>query len=223
MPQVLNTTRTVLPSVTQLAGAALAAAVILSGWLLAAKTPLAFEVATLRWLHPGPTADLTRALWRFASALGDIESRALIAAVGLLALRRAGWRALAVATAWLISGNLLSFASKLLVDRARPQVVSHLEQVGSASFPSGHALNATLTWLLFTWLLTHSLRRRWQRKVALGAAATLGLVTGTARIALGVHWPTDVLAGWLLAVAWLALGLPLLARYWPPESSTSMR
>lgn len=221
---MLNATGTTPPTGMQIAGAALTATLILGGWLLAAHTPLAFESTIVRWLHPAPAEHLTPTLWRIASALGDAEARIILVALVLLVLRRrAGWHARGVAALFLASGNLLSSLVKLAVDRARPQVVAHLEAVSSASFPSGHAMNATLTWLLLAWLLARVLPERRQRRAVLALAALPSILTGVARIALGVHWPTDVLAGWLFAMAWFALGVPLLARYWPAAPSMSRR
>lgn len=97
---------------------------------------------------------------------------------------------------------------KLGVDRARPDegVVSVL----SSSFPSGHAVRGTAIYLLIAWFVWH----RWPSSAVrwpVGVVAVLLVVgIGLSRMGLGVHWPTDVVVGHLLGVAWLWLTLRLL-------------
>lgn len=162
------------------------------------------------------------AFWRVISFLGNTGPRvleALLALGGLWLLRR--WRS-ACWLAWiLVSGIALSSVLKVLVDRARPEVVAHLVAVHSPSFPSGHALNATLFYVGAALLFALVLRRRWWRGLVIGLAAVLSLATGIARVALGVHYPSDVLAGWLIGGAWLALWWAVAWCYWPATFSTS--
>lgn len=155
-------------------------------------------------------------LWRALSWLGDAAPRitvAVAAVAGLLALRYR--RSAVLLAAVLLGGWLLSTALKQLIARPRPQLVVALDSVSSMSFPSGHALNSTLFYLgvaLILARLTASPGVRWG---LYAAAVALSFATGVSRIALGVHYPSDVIAGWALGVAWLWLCWGLARRYWP--------
>ena len=80
----------------------------------------------------------------------------------------------------------------------------------SSAFPSGHAVRAVAVYGLVAWLLLVLVRHRVVRLVAIPAAAGLIALNGIARVALGAHWPTDVLAGVAIGAAWLACSLLLL-------------
>jgi len=155
-------------------------------------------------------------LWHGLTRLGDTLPRLLlvgvmIAALGLLHR----WRSALFVAGVLSSGIGLSSAIKHWVGRPRPDLVAHLDHVGSQSFPSGHALNSTLFYLVAALLLADFLRGRGARWGMYFAATGLILATGISRIALGVHYPSDVIAGWLIGVAWFGLWFSLTRRYWP--------
>ncbi len=90
-------------------------------------------------------------------------------------------------------------------DRSRPDLVPHHTAVYTASFPSGHAMAATSIYLTLGALLTRLERRRRVKTYILLVATVLTLLVGISRIYLGVHWPTDVLAGWAAGAAWALL------------------
>lgn len=101
-------------------------------------------------------------------------------------------------------GRGLSELQKILVDRPRPTLETHLVMVKSASFPSGHAMSSMVFYLALAMALAgHS---RW-RNATLAAAVLLSLLIGTSRIMLGVHWPSDVVGGWAVGAAWVLLAL----------------
>jgi undecaprenyl-diphosphatase len=101
-----------------------------------------------------------------------------------------------------IGGGLLSHVLKELFDRARPDVVVHLVGVSNASFPSGHAISSATVYLTLGALLARVQPNR-RLKIYTGAvAAALTVMIGLSRIYLGVHYPTDVLAGWCIGAAW---------------------
>ncbi|MBS7536678.1 phosphatase PAP2 family protein [Ancylobacter sonchi] len=102
-------------------------------------------------------------------------------------------------------GALLSLALKIGFDRARPDVVGHLVDVHTLSFPSGHAMGAAVTYLTLGVLIVRTESQRRIKIYVLGVAVTLTLLVGLSRIYLGVHWPTDVLAGWCAGSAWALL------------------
>jgi membrane-associated phospholipid phosphatase len=124
-----------------------------------------------------------------------------IAALGLviwLARRRAWPLALWVAVT-MTAGGVLGALLKLLVGRHRPDLLDPVARASGYSFPSGHALNNALAASVFLLVLLPVFPRR--RAVLWAAAIVIPLITGLCRIGLGVHWTSDVVAGWLLGVA----------------------
>ena len=93
---------------------------------------------------------------------------------------------------------------KNYVDRARPDIVPHLVEVSSKSFPSGHAAISAMVYLTLGALLAESNPHRRVKVYVMTLAILLTLMIGTTRIYLGVHFPSDVLAGWALGFAWAA-------------------
>ena len=137
------------------------------------------------------------AMLTWVSALGDAGVRLVIVAVVtalLLALRRRG-DALFLLAVVLVSALLCSFL-KDLVGRPRPDLLPHLDHVSSASFPSGHGWNGLAVFGGIGWVIARGLAAgpRW---TVLGGSLLLVLAIGVSRVALGVHWPSDVIAGWL--------------------------
>ncbi len=105
----------------------------------------------------------------------------------------------------IVSGVAASALLKLAYGRARPDVVAHLVSVDTASFPSGHAMNSAVVYLAIAVMLARSQRQRGARIYILGVGMGLTLLIGLSRIYLGVHWPTDVLVGWIFGASWAAL------------------
>ena len=119
---------------------------------------------------------------------------------------------------------LVIVAAKELVGRQRPALPYAVMPVDGFSFPSGHATGAAAVGLLGAWMLCRWVVRRWAAQVAVWATtiSMIGLI-GFSRCYLGVHFVTDVLAGWLLGAAW-AGSVILLASWWsraksPPDRS----
>lgn len=108
-------------------------------------------------------------------------------------------------------GSLLSSALKIGFARPRPDLVDHLVNVSSASFPSGHAMLSAAIYLTLGALLARTEARRSVRGFLFGVAMFLTLIIGVSRVYLGVHYPTDVLAGWSMGAAW-ALVCWMIAR-----------
>ena len=107
---------------------------------------------------------------------------------------------------------MLETMLKLGFARPRPELVSHLVDVTSFSFPSGHATMATITYLTLGVLLARVQERRRMKLYLLAVAILVALIVGISRVYLGVHWPTDVLAGWCVGAAW-ALACWLVATW----------
>ena len=102
-------------------------------------------------------------------------------------------------------GMLLSSGLKDLFERPRPDLVPHAVQVFTQSFPSGHATLSAVTYLTLGALLARLQPRRAVKVYLLTLAVLLTLLIGASRVYLGVHWPTDVLAGWCVGAAWALL------------------
>lgn len=106
----------------------------------------------------------------------------------------------------------ISSGLKELIDRARPDLVPHATTVYTASFPSGHSMHSSSVYLTLAALLARVQARRRQKIFVLGFAIITIFLIGVSRVYLGVHWPTDVLAGWTAGAGW-ALACWLLARW----------
>ena len=106
-------------------------------------------------------------------------------------------------------GRLLVELQKLIIDRARPGANEHLEAVNSTSFPSAHAANSMITFVTIALLVPVGQRNR---AIAVALAVVASLLTGWTRVALGVHWPTDVIGGWAFGLLWVAICMRLASR-----------
>lgn len=109
---------------------------------------------------------------------------------------------IAVATA---GGQGLNWALKYAFARERPDATLHLVEVRSPSFPSGHTMAASIFYLTVGALLARTMRRRREKVYVMTCAAILTIAVGFSRVYLGVHYPTDVLAGWSAGAAWAIL------------------
>lgn len=135
---------------------------------------------------------------------GTILTLVTLVAIGSLLAQRKRAEALFIAFA-VGGGGLLSDLLKIGYARPRPDLVAHLVEVSSASFPSGHAMNSAVTYLTLGVLLARAVPDRWLKAYVLWVGVLLTLIVGFSRVYLGVHWPTDVLAGWAIGSAWAGL------------------
>ena len=143
---------------------------------------------------------------RDLTALGGVSVLTLVTTLVtfyLAASRRVGL-ALFVAMST-IGGAIGGTVLKALFLRPRPSIVPHLVDVDSLSFPSGHALNSAVIYLTLGALLARAEARRTVRIYVIGVAILLTMLIGISRVYLGVHYPSDVLAGWCAGAAWAAL------------------
>lgn len=140
---------------------------------------------------------------RDVTALGGVAvlSLASLTVLGYVLLRRAYTNAVVIALA-VVGAQLASSLLKLGFGRPRPDLVPHLAEVYTASFPSGHAMVSTAVYLTFATQLATLHRDVVIRGYLIATALALVTVIGASRVYLGVHWPTDVLAGWTAGGAW---------------------
>ena len=127
-----------------------------------------------------------------------------LAALGVVIwlYRRGAKRLVSWIVTTLAVGGVLGALLKLLVGRHRPDLLNPVAKAAGYSFPSGHALNAALACAVFLLVCLPFVRHRPGARAALWAAMiVVPVVTGLCRIGLGVHWTSDVVAGWLLGVA----------------------
>jgi len=103
------------------------------------------------------------------------------------------------------SGEIANYAMKNLFLRPRPDVVPHLRDVTSSSFPSGHAMESAIIYLTLGAMLMRLAERRVTKMYCIGIAIVLTLLVGISRVYLGVHYPTDVIAGWMFGFFWASL------------------
>lgn len=201
-------------------------------WLMVAAAVVALGLALLVWLgrelNEGDGAAFDRAVmlamrvpgdpgqpigpeWlpsavRDITALGSSTVLTLVvAATALFLALRGRWRSVALVLAATLSGGVAVTLVKALVGRARPELVERLMVEASNSFPSGHAANSAIVYLTLATLLFPVVQEARMRAFVLGAALLVTLMVGVSRVYLGVHWPSDVLAGWAFGSAWALL------------------
>jgi len=177
-----------------------------------ATTPHAFDTEILLAFRKVGQPDVPAGpLWlegamRDITSLGSSSVLVLIvtAVIVYLLLIRRPRTALLIFVA-VAGGQLLSSLLKLEIDRPRPDLVSHLVNETSLSFPSGHAMLSAVTYLTLGSLAARFLPGRTTKIYVLSLAVLITLLVGVSRVYLGVHWPSDVLAGWCAGFAWAML------------------
>lgn len=132
---------------------------------------------------------------------GTVLTTIVVIALGLLAIRRL-WLTGALVLAATVLGSILSAQAKLLFGRPRPELVDHLVEVRGLSFPSGHATNSAIIYLTLALLISQVVPGRATRRYIIAVAVFLTGIVGISRVYLGVHWPSDVLAGWSIGTCW---------------------
>lgn len=189
----------------------------------------AFDLRVLHTLRPAGLRHDTLG-WAWAnigasdlSALGSISvlSYIVVLVIGLfLGLKR--WREAALLFLASAGGLIMTIGLQALFNRPRPPLTPEEAAGLNASFPSGHALLSATVYLTLGTLIGHFAERRFVRFYALGAAAVLTVIVGVSRIFLGMHWCTDVLAGWCIGLGW-ALTWRAIALIWERLSRRRLR
>ncbi|WEK44855.1 MAG: phosphatase PAP2 family protein [Candidatus Sphingomonas colombiensis] len=184
---------------------ALAIIVALVAGALVRRHPFGFDRTIILALHEAGPMWLRHAVIDI-TALGGVTVLVFVVAAttGLLLVRRLWFTAALVVMATTL-GSLMVDLLKTIFSRPRPEIVDHVVAASGYSFPSGHAANSAIVYLTIAALVTQVTRghttRRYIALIAGGLVAAIGL----SRVYLGVHWPSDVLAGWSFGTLW-ALG-----------------
>jgi undecaprenyl-diphosphatase len=182
--------------------------VSLAGEVREGETESFDRVVMLAFRSANDHSDPVGPIWfesmvRDVTALGSyfVLTFATLAVIGFLLL--AGKRGAAfLVFVSVAGGTLLGTLLKLGFERPRPDLVPHGVEVQTASFPSNHAMLSAVTYLTLGALLARLEVKRAVKFYFLAVSAVLTALVGLSRVYLGVHWPTDVLAGWAVGAAW---------------------
>jgi undecaprenyl-diphosphatase len=143
------------------------------------------------------------------SALGSGAVTGLIVLIATIYFALAGhWRYALLMIACAVGTGVGMSVLKDFYERVRPTVVTHIDPPGGLSFPSGHSMISAALYMTLAVLIARTLPRRRLRVFVVATGALLALLIGISRLYLGVHYPTDVLAGWTAGLLWaLVCGL----------------
>jgi undecaprenyl-diphosphatase len=187
-------------------------------WAVLSDRMGSFDAAGLRWFRTGPdevpwgSPALLEAV-RDWTALGGVLLRNLFALIALAVLLLIRLRREAMLLAGtIIGGWVVNTLIKATVGRPRPTIVSHLAEAGGSSFPSGHSFNSAVVFMAIALALASLSARRGVRWSIIAGAALVTALIATTRVWLGVHYPTDAIAGWLGGTAWALTASALLYR-----------
>ncbi len=189
---------------------AVAIALVLIAGVVIGRHPFAFDRTITIALHGAGPGWLRLAMIDITALGGTtVLTIVVVATAGLLLLRRL-WLTAALIVVATTTGSIAVQLLKAEFGRARPDIVDHIVQAGGMSFPSGHAANSALVYLTIAGLMTQVLRGHAIRNYVIALAVLLVGAIGISRVYLGVHWTSDVLAGWsfgtLWALAWWLAG-----------------
>lgn len=177
---------------------------LLARWVMAGRTQ-AFDDAVLLWMNEHATPALTiAALEVTALGAGLVVWMVIVVASAFLWASRHRY---SVALLWvaMLGAGLINSSLKTLFDRPRPELFEwRTPYAGMASFPSGHSMTAMVVYATLTYLVARLEPTPTLRRLTVGVAAVVILLIGLSRMYLGVHYPTDVIAGYLTGLAWAA-------------------
>jgi undecaprenyl-diphosphatase len=170
----------------------------------------AFDDMVLRWVATKHSPVMDRAMLEI-TALGTttVVMMTVCVAALFLTLTRHQYSALLLLVAT-SGGSVLDWVLKLRFDRPRPHIFTWGTQVAMSSFPSGHAMSATIVYSTIAYLAARLQKRLWARWLTILLAVIVVLLIGSSRVYLGVHYPSDVLAGVIVGLAWAAFCMATL-------------
>jgi membrane-associated phospholipid phosphatase len=171
------------------------------------------DAAVHAWVRLRAT-DFGYGFFGVITTLGSPPALTLLSAVGLAVFLRQRRRGLAIAwTVTFLGGALLDAALKLLVHRPRPDTASDFLARLSWSYPSGHSMMSLVTFGMIAWALVRlRYRAALPRVLIVLAAAGMTFLVGLSRIYLGVHYFSDVIAGYTAGLIWLMAGVSAMER-----------
>jgi undecaprenyl-diphosphatase len=200
-PNVARLTLSVVASFAFALGAVLLLGVLLAPHFIH-NGPTSFDAHVTRWFLDRRSDALTTVM----KAVTWLGSSAVIVPISLvvvaLLLIKHAWYLAIFLTLCVAGASLLGVVAKHIIDRERPPEIIRLQHTTTSSFPSGHATQAAATYLALVFVLVVVSRSSRLNIIGwVAAGAVIGAV-GVSRIYLGVHWTTDVIAGWLLGITW---------------------
>jgi undecaprenyl-diphosphatase len=170
--------------------------------------PLAFDRRLLLALRTGDKHEPIGPRW-VEIMFTDITSLGSTTVLALVTLAVVGYLLFARKTgaAWMMlgavaGGTLLNNLMKLVFERPRPDLVAHIVETQTTSFPSGHAMISAITYLTIGAIMARVQEHRAVRIYIVAMAVITTVLVGVSRVYLGVHWPSDVLAGWCAGASW---------------------
>ena len=189
-------------------------------------TTVDFDYQLLLMLrNPADLADPVGPEWlevivRDLTALGGVVTLGLLtlAVCGYFWLQHKPRMALFVLLS-IAGGSLFNSVLKEFFERPRPDLVPHSTAAAMSSFPSGHAMMSAVAYLTLGALLAHASSKISIKIYILGWSLVLTILVGVSRVYLGVHWPTDIIAGWIAGGVWALLSL--LASRWFVSNSAA--
>jgi undecaprenyl-diphosphatase len=183
----------------------------LAGQVAHSRTQRLDELLMQRLREPGQPSRPVGPPW-LPSAMRDLTSLGsapvlifFVVAVGAALLARGQHHALLLLLVATVGGEALNQLLKNAFDRPRPELALRLTEAQSTSFPSGHAMDSAVIYLTLAALLARLVRQRTLKLYFLFLALVLSLIVGLTRVYLGVHYPSDVLAGWIAGLGWALL------------------
>lgn len=190
----------------------------IAGMVMSGGTSAIDETLLLMFRTADDLSDPIGALWveelmRDITGLGGVGILTFftLASAAYMLLIKKPKMALFIVVA-IVTGTLVSFALKYGFDRPRPDLVPHGSYVYTHSFPSGHSLMSALVYFTLGALLSRVEKRKRVKVFLMSIATLLTVSIGISRVYLGVHWPSDVLAGWTVGIFWSILCLMLASQ-----------